>query len=122
MPTAVTYFPNGVNTGVPVVASADVAITLRAGTVHITKGSAAALTLSAPIAGAPSAGGEDGNFLRIYSETAFAHTVTQTTPGFNNGGAASDVGTFAAAVGNGLDLEARNGIWWVIRNAGVTLA
>ena len=99
------------------VLSADGAITIKAGSVHITKGSAAAVTLAAPVAGA-----DDGKVLVIYSETAFAHTVTQTTPGFNNGGTASDVGTFAAAVGNGLEVEARNGIWWVRRNLNVTLA
>lgn len=103
------------------VLSADGAITIKHGSAHITKGSAAALTLAAPIAGAQPAG-DDYKRLTIFSETAFAHTVTNTTPGFNNLGAAGDVGTFAAAVANGMELEARNGIWWVRRNTGVTLA
>jgi hypothetical protein len=97
-------------------------ITIKSGTCHLTAGGVTNATLAAPTAGAQSAGGDDGKQLRIYSETAQAHTVTNTTPGFNNGGAASDVGTFAAAIGNQLMVEARNGIWWVIQNVGVTLA
>jgi hypothetical protein len=97
--------------------SADGAIMIRPGTVVITKGSAAALTLAAPTSGV-----HDGMIMNIVSNTAFAHTVTQTTPGFNGGGAASDVGTFAAAIGNGMTLAAYQGRWLVMNNTGVTLA
>jgi hypothetical protein len=103
-------------------ASADGAIAAKGGVVAITKGSAAVLTLAAPVSGDQASGGDDGRTLTIYSETAFAHTVTQTSPGFNNNGAASDVGTFGAAKGNGLCLIARGGAWYVIGNIGVTLA
>ncbi len=98
-------------------AAGDGAISLKAGTVHITKGSAAVLTLAAPLAGA-----DDGKVLTIFAETAFAHTVTQSSPGFNNGGAAKDVGTFTAAVGNWFTVEARNGIWWLLGGLNVTFA
>lgn len=98
-------------------ASADGAIGVKSGVVAITKGSAAALTLAAPVAG-----DDDGSRLTIVSETAFAHTVTQTTPGFNNGSTAADVATFGAAAGNCLELVARNGVWWTTQAKGVTLA
>jgi hypothetical protein len=97
--------------------SADGAITAKSGNVLITKGSAAAITIAAPTAGT-----DDGKELVIVSTTAFAHTVTNTSPGFNNNGAGSDVGTFGAAKGNGLSLVAYNGAWYVIGNIGVTLA
>lgn len=97
--------------------SADGAIPVRAGTYHITKGSAAALTLAAPVAGQ-----DDGMIINILSETAFAHTVTNSSPGFNNLGAAGDVATFGAiAAANRLCLRARNGIWWVIDNLNATI-
>ena len=91
-------------------------------TVLITKGTAAALTLAAPTAGVPAKGGHDGMRITIYSTTAAAHTVTQTTPGFNNGSTASDVGTFGAAIGNWITVEAYNGIWYVVGSLNVTLA
>lgn len=90
------------------VLSANGAITIKEGLVLITKGTAAAITLAAPTAGA-----DDGCQLRIRSTTAAAHTVTNTTPGFNNGSTASDVATFAGAIGDGFTIEAYNGIWYV---------
>jgi hypothetical protein len=98
-------------------ASADGAIGVKSGVVAITKGSAAALTLAAPTDVT-----DDGARLTIISETAFAHTVTQTTPGFNNAGAAGDVATYGAAAGNAMVLIARGGKWWTEQLKGVTLA
>lgn len=98
-------------------ASADGAVNLKAGTVLITKGSAAALTLAAPTAGT-----DDGKVLNVIATTAHAHTLTQTTPGFNNGSTASDVGTWTAAIGNGLSLVAYNGVWYTLSVRNVTLA
>lgn len=100
--------------------AADGAIAAKGGTVFITKGSAAALTLAAPISGDPDSGGDDGKVLSIVSTTAFAHTVTQSAPGFN--GATQTVGTFGAAKGSGLTLIAYGGAWYVVGNVGVTLA
>lgn len=109
-----------------VLASADGAIDISLknfpDTVLITKGTACALTLAAPTAGVPAKGGHDGMRITIYSTTAAAHTVTQTSPGFNNGSTASDVGTFGAAIGNYLVVEAYNGIWYTVGNLNVTLA
>jgi hypothetical protein len=101
-----------------VVASADGAIPLTTGAlIVIAKGSAAALTLAAP-----SGEVQDGDFLEILSTTAFAHTITQTTPGFNDGSTASDVATFGAEKGNSMTLIAYGGKWYATNLTGVTLA
>jgi hypothetical protein len=94
------------------------AIQITQGVFHITKGSAAAYTLRAPISGLPNAGGEDGNVLRIVSATAFAHVVTTPSNKLNGNKLTA---TFAAAVGNGIELHAKGGIWLVFANQGVTL-
>jgi hypothetical protein len=64
---------------------------------------------------------QEGRKLSIVANGAAAHTITAAA-GFNAGGASVDVGTFAAAVGNGLDIVAVNGKWVVVGNRGVTLA
>lgn len=93
------------------------AIGIKSGVAIITAASAASLTLAAPIAGV-----DDGSVLTIVSTTAQAHTVTNTTPGFNNGGTASDVGTFGTAIGNSMQVVAYNGIWYTVALRNVTLA
>lgn len=85
--------------------------------VVITKATAAALTVAAPTATA-----HDGVEIVVTSTTAAAHTVTATTIGFNAGNAATDVGTFGAAIGNGLTFVAYQGEWYVTGNINVTLA
>jgi hypothetical protein len=101
--------------------SSDTAITQKDGLVIITKGSAAALTLAAPTAGGTGVG-DDGKEMWIFSTTAFAHVITQAAPGFNNGGAGSDVATMTAAVGNWMHLVAYNGVWYVLGSLNVTLS
>lgn len=91
-------------------------------TVVITKGTACAVTLPAPTAGKPDAGGHDGMTIRFVSTTAAAHTVTNSSPGFNNGSTASDVATFGAAIGNWFIVEAYNGIWYIVGALNVTAA
>lgn len=100
-----------------VAASGDGAISVKTGIVFITKGTAAALTLAAPTAGT-----DDGKELTIMSTTAAAHTVTNSSPGFNAGGAGKDVATFAAAIGNNMVLSAYQGTWYVVSQVGITLA
>src|SRR5690348_7387465 len=99
--------------------SADGAIALKEGTVLITKGTAAAMTLALPTAGLPSAGGDDGKTLRIMSTTAAAHTVTTPSSGLNG---ASHIATFAAAIGNCIMLVAYNGSWWKLSATGITMS
>lgn len=108
---------NGGVKGEFAVYAADGAIALRSHVAIITKGTAAALTLAVPTATT-----HDGVVIEIVSTTAAAHTVTATTVGFNAGDAASDVGTFAAAIGNGLSVVAYQGEWYVLNNVNVTLA
>ncbi len=118
---AVTNFPNGVNAPFVhdmQVLSADGAITIKSGIVQITKGTAAAITLADP-----TAGDDDGKVLTIDSTTAAAHTVT-IAGGLRGAGAGADVGTFGAAIGNGIMLYAYNGAWYTVpgTNLNVTFA
>ncbi len=97
------------------VVAADGAITIAHGTVYITKGSAAALTIANPPLSM------DGAVLNIVSTTPHAHTVTYTA-GFNNGGTSSDVATFGTARGNGFTITAYQGVWYTVGGMlGVTL-
>lgn len=104
--------------GVPTVqdAAADGAITIKNGTVLITKAGVCALTLADPTAGT-----DDGKALVIVSKTANAHTVT-IAGGEAGGGAGSDVGTFGAAAGNWVRLVAYNGKWYSAGLLNVTFA
>lgn len=96
-------------------------IVSKEGTVVLAKSSAGAWTLAAPTAGLPSAGGDDGKILRMIAGTAQTHTVTQTTPGFNNAGSSKDVATFGGAIGDNLEVVAYNGKWLVLSSVNVTL-
>ena len=100
-------------------ALAAAAITVNQGVFTITKGSAAAYTLAAPVAGLPQNGGQDGNILRISSATAFAHVITFPTNALNGN---KHIATFGAAAGNGIELHAKGGVWLVFQNNGVTLS
>jgi len=101
-------------------AGADGAIGLKEGTVFITKSaSAALLTLAAPVAGLPAAGGDDGKVLRIKSTTAKAHTVT--TPSNKIDGITA-VATFGGAVTDFIELIAYNGIWRSGASSGIVLS
>jgi hypothetical protein len=100
-------------------AAANGAIALTQGLVAITKGTAAALTLAIPAVGLPAAAGKDGQILRIVSTTAAAHTVTTPANGLNGN---VHIATFAAAIGNFLELVAYNGAWYVLASAGITLS
>src|SRR5438876_4527468 len=70
----------------------------------------------------PIANRDDGKILRIMAKDAHAHTVTESVHGFNGGGAASDVATFGGAKGDGLELFALGGVWYVLRKTNVTLS
>ncbi len=112
-PNASTFAPGGVPIPVsPIYAtqvlSADGAITLESGIVSITKTSAAAITLAAPA--------EDGQLLTIISETAFAHTITTVSPGYNNN-ASYLVVTLDPQIGDVLVVYSRNGVWWIVKQS-----
>ena len=96
------------------------AITNNVGVVYITDPGVATLTLAAPVAGLPSAGGADGNELTIVSATAYAHTVTTPANAING---ANHVLTFAATKGTQIKLMAYQGVWYVEPSApGITIS
>lgn len=102
------------------VEAADGAIGIKDGVAIITKGSAAALTLAAPTAGLPTAGGDDGRQLNIVSTTAFAHQITCPANKINGNKLSA---TLAAAAGSAVKLVAYQGVWYLAENEGtVTLA
>ncbi len=115
-----TYMNGSSYSETTAVASADGAIETilanKQGCVHITKGSAIALTLAAPVAG-----DDDGKCIYVVAETAFAHVITSGVDGFNAKGSSGTV-TWTAAKGNGIWLYARNGHWWASPASGVTIA
>lgn len=100
--------------------TADGAIAIPAGsrTYFITKAGVAAMTLANPTATT-----HDGVVLTFVSTTANAHTLDNSAgAGFNGGGAAKDIGTFGAAIGNYIQVVAYQGTWYVLSSTGVTLA
>lgn len=100
--------------------TADGAITIPSGnkTFAITKAGVAAMTLANPTATT-----HDGLRLTFISTTAQAHTLSNAAgAGFNDGGAASDIGTFGGAKGDNIVVEAYQGKWYVVSKVNVTLA
>ena len=87
------------------------AITITSGRVFLQAGSAAAITLAAPTAGPPGAGGNDGQVLSIIALDAFAYTVTTPANKING---ADDTATWTAAVGNNIELVAYGGVWYTL--------
>lgn len=70
-------------------------------------GAADASTLAAP------AVGDNGRTIRIYSGTAFAHTITVAN-GIGGAGTSDDVITFTNRVAASVTLFAHNGAWYVV--------
>ncbi len=95
------------------VAAASGAVTLRPGTVVVTKASAAALTIVDPTTGPM-----DGLEMDFLSVTAAAHTLIAPS-GFNASGTTA---TFAASKGSGLKMMAFAGKWYVKSSVGITLS
>jgi len=100
------------------VAAANGAITVKEGTVFLTKAGVAAMTLAVPTAGLPSAGGDDGRELTVIDTTGNAHTVTTPASGINGN---KHIATFGATVGQFGTFLAYNGAWYLTAQSGVTL-
>jgi hypothetical protein len=79
------------------------AIPVASGAAGIGSGAALAMTLAAPTAL------QDGTDLFITAETAHAHTITTPANGING---SKHIVTFAAQ-GDGVELEALGGVWYV---------
>lgn len=92
------------------------AITVKNGICLLNKAGVIAATLANP-----TAGDDDFKHLSIRSLTAQAHTVT-VTGGFGNGGSGEDVATFSGAIGDGIELMAYNGYWYITGAHQVTVA
>lgn len=82
------------------------AIEIAAGVHKLNGAGALAMTLADPSAD------DEGTVIRILTTTAQAHTVT-LAGGLAGAGAAADVGTFTAAIGNGVSLVAIGGKWYL---------
>ena len=85
-----------------------------------------AMTLAAPVSGAPAfsaqgqnTGGQDGEVLLIWSSDAEAHTVTATGL-FLSGASAVNVGTFSGTGGGSMLLMAIGGKWLVLAQNQIT--
>lgn len=102
--------------------AADGAITIASGSVFLTKGSAAAITLAAPTSGAPGTG-LDGTRISVISGSSFAHVITATSL-IEDGttGVPHTTATFAAFKGASITLEAKGGLWYVVANNAVTIS
>lgn len=70
-------------------------------------GAADAATLAAPVAG------DNGRVIKIFSGTAFAHTITIAN-GVGGAGATDDVLTFTNRIAASVTLMAHAGAWYVI--------
>lgn len=105
---------NGGAQKAPTLIAADGAIPVIAGFYEITKGSAAALTLAAPVAGT-----QDGMAISITSATAFAHVITATGL-LQTGTAAVNVATCSAFAGSSVSFRAYNGKWQVTSAVNIT--
>jgi len=86
-----------------------------AGNYIVTTAGVDAMTLAAPTAGA-----DDGLSINIYSNTAYAHTLTAT--GLLQTGQSGKTGvlTFAAYAGCGCTLRAYGGYWQVLSSQSMT--
>lgn len=85
----------------------------------ITKPGALLATLAAPIAGAISAGGQDGTNIIIASSTPYEHIIS-SVGNLMTGTAAVNYITFPPYAGGEVDLLAFNGKWIVINSQMVT--
>lgn len=83
----------------------------------ITKAGVAAMTIVNPTDVT-----HDGLTLTFITNTANAHTLTRATTGFNDAGAGGDVATWGGAKGDGMQITAWDGKWYVNYLRNVTLA
>ena len=93
----------------------DGAITIQSGTVLLTKGSAAAITLAAPSS-------QDGTTITITSTTAFAHVITVTGGMWDGTATTNTTATFPVVQGGAITLIAFGTDWYVLNLQGVVCA
>ncbi len=88
--------------------AADGAVSIKDGTVLLTKDAILTMTLANPTATT-----DDYKRLHIMSTTARAHTVAIATTGFGDAGASKVKASFSGVIGDSLDLMAYGGFWYV---------
>jgi hypothetical protein len=89
------------------------------GTSFIETAGVDACTLAQPVAGAPSAGGNDGLEITIIDNSGHAHTVTCSAGGITP---SHHLITFNGTQGSFVTLVARNGYWIPVQSSGVTIS
>jgi hypothetical protein len=89
------------------------------GTSFIETSGVDATTLAAPVAGAPSAGGNDGLEITIIDNGGHAHTVTAPANAITP---SHHLITFNGTQGSFVTLVARNGKWIPVQQSGVTIS
>lgn len=89
------------------------------GTSFIETAGVDACTLAQPVAGAPSAGGNDGLEITIVDNGGHAHTVTTAAAGITPG---HHLATFNGTQGSFVTFVARNGKWIPVQLSGVTIS
>lgn len=95
--------------------SGDGAITIQSGTVLLTKGSAAAITLAAPSS-------QDGTIIEVTSTTDFAHVITVTGGLWDGTATTNTTATFPVVAGGAIKLIAFGTDWYVLSLQGVVCA
>jgi hypothetical protein len=113
--TGAVLIPKGRVTPSVETIAGDGAITIQSGTVLLTKGSAAAITLAAPSA-------QDGTIIEITSTTDFEHVVTVTGGLWDGTATTNTTITFPAVAGGAVRIIAFGTDWYVLSNQGTTIA
>jgi hypothetical protein len=114
----VGQFPSSDGSGLPdrtYTYGASGAITVAPG-LHILKGPSGSVTMTL----ADPTAAQNGMRLTLTAATSQAYTVTSVS-GFGAGGGALDVATYNA-IGDTLVIQAINGVWNIIGNAGVVIS
>lgn len=89
------------------------------GLVFVTTAGVDAMTLASPVAGAPSAGGNDGLYLLVIDMGGHAHTITTAANKINGN---KHVATFGGTALQYALFVAYQGVWYLIIQSGITLS
>ena len=80
------------------------------GVVLVTYGGACGITLGKPVAGLPSAGGQDGARLTVVDTGGHAHTITTATSGIAT---SKNILTFGGTANYAVRFRAYNALWYI---------
>jgi len=99
------------------------AVAVKPGKVILAAGTTATFTLAAPVAGLPSAGGNDGQEITFVNADGSAYKIHITTASSYFNGATNAYADIAGAKGNSFKIIAYGGVWYTSDNPlNVTLA